>query len=246
MQKKLVKKIDFSLILPCYNEAEHIEKSIPKAISVLENSKYSYELILIDDKSSDNTADLIKKISKNKSKIRTYFHENNQGRGATVTEGLRLAKGKIAGFIDIDLEVSPDYIPGIINKLINDKVDIVIGHRYYPFSFYPLNSLTRVLSSKIYSLIVKGVLKLSIRDTEAGYKFFKRNKITKILPKIRDKHWFWDTEIIARSISEGLTVKEMPVLFLRNPNKTSTVNLLPDTIKYLQALFNFKWSVKQE
>ena len=195
--------IDLSLILPCYNEGEHLAKSIPKIISVLENSNNSYELILIDDKSTDNTTDLIKKINKKNPKIRTYFHDKNQGRGATVVDGLRLAKGKIAGFIDVDLEVSPGYLPEIVDKLKDNNLDVIVGHRHYPFSFFPLNNLMRFLSTKIYSFIVKNILGLPIHDTESGYKFFKRRKILKVLPKIIDKHWFWDTEILARSHAEG-------------------------------------------
>ena len=246
MDKKTDKseKIDLTLILPCYNEAEHIHKSIPRIIAVLENSKYSYELILIDDKSTDNTADLIKKLNKQYSKMHIYFHDKNQGRGATVTEGLRLAKAEVAGFIDIDLEVSPGYIPEIVSILKNGKTDVIVGYRHYPFIFLPLNSLMRFLSTKIYSFIVKSVLKLPIHDTESGYKFFNRKKIVKVLRKIKDKHWFWDTEIIAHSVLEGLRTKEIPVLFLKNPNKTSTVNLFSDAMQYLIALYRFKKSLK--
>ena len=159
-------------------------------------------------------------------------------------EGLRLAKGDIAGFIDVDLEVSPSYILEIINKLRDDNVDAVIGHRYYPISLLSINSLMRFLSTKIYSSIVRNILKLPIQDTESGYKFFKRNKILKVLSRVKDRRWFWDTEIVARSIFGGLRIKEVPVLFLRNPNKTSTVNLFSDTMQYLTALYRFKKSLK--
>lgn len=237
--------IDLSLILPCYNESEHIQISIPKIISILENSRHSYELILIDDKSTDNTAKLIKTLSKQNSKMHVYFHDKNQGRGSTVMEGLQLSQGEIAGFIDIDLEVSPVYIPEIVGALKNKVADIIVGHRHYPFSFFPINNLMRFLSTKIYSFIVKNVLELPIQDTESGYKFFRRRKIAKVLPKVKDKHWFWDTEIIAQSTIQGLRIKEIPVLFLRDENKTSTVKLLSDSIKYLIALQRFKQSIKK-
>ena len=237
--------IDLSLILPCYNESEHIQKSIPRIISILENSKHSYELILIDDKSTDNTTTLIKKLSKQNPKIHMYFHDKNQGRGATVTEGLQIARGEVAGFIDIDLEVSPVYIPEIVSALKNNIADVIVGQRHYPFSFFPINHLMRFLSTKIYSFIAKNVLELPIQDTESGYKFFNRKKVLKVLSKVKDKHWFWDTEIIAQSTIKDLRVKEIPVLFLRNQNKTSTVKLLSDTVKYLIALHHFKQSIKK-
>ena len=113
-------KSKYTLILPCFNEEEHILESVDKIIEILDVSKYLYELILIDDKSTDNTANLIKEIKhKYPTRVRAYFHRYNLGRGATVTEGIKLAKTNIVGFIDIDMEVSPVYIPQMV-KLIDN------------------------------------------------------------------------------------------------------------------------------
>jgi glycosyltransferase involved in cell wall biosynthesis len=241
MQKK---RLDLSLILPCYNEAEHIKKSLPRIISILDNYRYSYEVILIDDKSTDDTALLIQKLCAKNPRINTYFHKKNQGRGATVTEGIQIAKGDVAGFIDIDLEVSPEYIPDLVNSIKCGKTDAAIGRRYYPYDFFSLNDTVRMILSKGYSKIISIFLDIPIKDTESGYKFFDRKKVLKVISKVKDKHWFWDTEIVARSIYAGLRIKEIPVLFLRNPDKTSTVNIFSDTLKYLIALYKFKKTLK--
>lgn len=243
--KNSPKNPDFSLILPCYNESKHITSNVAEIINVLENSNYKFEIILIDDKSLDNTIDFIKKLAKKFNQIKYFFHQKNLGRGATVMDGIRRAKGDIVGFIDIDLEVAPQYIPYLVSIIKLGKADIVVGRRFYPFILFPLNHVLRVLSSKIYSKLIKFTLNLPIEDTESGYKFFNRNKILPILPSVIDKHWFWDTEIIARSLIAKLKVKEVPVLFLRNRDKTSTVKLLPDTVKYLKALYLFKRNLKK-
>ena len=88
------------------------------------------------------------------------------------------------------------------------------------------------------------ILDLKFKDTEAGYKFFNRKKILPILEKTKDKHWFFDTEIVARSYWSGLKIKEIPVLFIRRNDKASTVRLIPDTYAYLKALWNFKKSLQ--
>tara|TARA_Y100000310_G_C20668531_1_gene808971 strand:+ start:1592 stop:2332 length:741 start_codon:yes stop_codon:yes gene_type:complete len=246
MAQKINKNLkpDFSLILPCYNESSHIYKSLYKIINSLNNNKFTYEIIIIDDKSKDNTVKHIKNLVKKYKNLICYFHDKNIGRGGTVAEGILKAKADIVGFIDIDLEVTPDYIPTFVRILKNNEADIVIADRYYPFYFFPLSSMLRVISSKGYIYFVKLLLNLPVRDTEAGYKFFNKEKILPILPKVKNKHWFWDTEILARSLKEKLRIKEIPVVFLRNKYKKSTVKLIPDTIGYLKAIHEYKRSNK--
>lgn len=237
--------IYLSLIVPCYNEAEHLEKSFPKVIEVLKKLKKSYEVIIIDDFSNDGTVDIINSlIEKNKkTPIRFIQHKKNVGRGGAVTEGIKLAKGEIVGFIDIDLEVSPNYIPHFLQLLKAKKADIVTGRRFYPFKFFGLQYFIRTLVSVGNSFLVKVIFKFPVNDTETGYKFFNRDKIMPVLEKTQDRHWFWDTEIIIRSFLHGLKVREEPVRFVRSDEKTSTVRLVPDIIKHFKALYLFKSSL---
>lgn len=238
-------KPDFSLVLACYNESEHIEESIKKIIETLDDTRYKYELILIDDKSKDNTANVIKKIKKQHKSVRAYFHKKNIGRGGTVKEGILKAKAEVVGFIDVDLEVAPDYIPKFVRTIKNNEAEIAIGHRYYPSHLNP-GYFLRTILSRGYISLVKILLGLDVKDSEAGYKFFDKNKVLPALVKTKNNQWFWDTEIVARSLFEGLRLKQMPVLFLRRSDKTSTVRLIPDIIDYFKAIYKFKKELKKE
>lgn len=233
-------KPDLTLILPCFNESSHLRNSIEKIISTLDDSRLSYEIILIDDASRDNTSELIKTIAKHHNYIKYLLHKKNVGRGGTVQEGIMNAKGYVVGFIDVDIEVGPAYISYFVELIKNNKYDIVIGSRHYPFKFYPFRYFIRTTLSLGYPLLVKLMLNLPIRDTETGYKFFNREKILPVLQDMEDKHWFWDTEIITRSSLYGLKIHEEPVLFLRNKDKKSTVRLIPDIAAYLKALWKLK------
>ena len=125
-----MKRPDLSLIIACFNEEKHLEASISEIEKVLKMSKFSYEIIFIDDKSADRTLEVIKRIAKGKKNYNYFFHTKNEGRGKTVSDGILKAKGKVVGFIDIDLEVSAVYIPYCINLILNGE-DIVVGHRIY-------------------------------------------------------------------------------------------------------------------
>jgi len=231
-------KYDFSLILPCYNEKEIFIDSLERIVRVLDDTCNTWEIILIDDASKDNTRQLIKAGLKKYSRraIKAFFHKTNQGRGKTVMNGVAKAEGKIVGFMDIDLEIGEWYLP-IFIKTIAMGADMAIAWRIYDFNLY---SLPRWVSSKGYSILRKLMIGLPYKDTESGYKFFNRKKILPVIKKCRCKGWFWDTEILARAYQSGLKVKEIPVAFIKRADKTSTVKLIPDSFRYIKNLINFK------
>lgn len=231
-------KKNVSIILACYNDELSVEESTKRIIDILDTTKYQYEIILIDDASLDGSRKAINKI-KNKyptKNIKAIFHEKNVGRGGTVKEGLLKAKGDIAGFLDIDLEVSENYLPAFI-LAIDNGADLAIGSRVYKIQF---NALHRYFGSLIYPMLVRKLLKLPFKDTEAGYKFFNRKKVLDLIKETKDNGWFWDTEIIARAYSNGQKIIGLPVLFVRRPEKKSSVKFFHDSFLQLQKLMNFK------
>lgn len=237
------KKIDLSLVLACYNEGEVLSKNLGEIKETLGNTKYSYEIILIDDCSKDNTKQKIKDFAKNNSNIKCIFHEKNEGRGKTITDGIKEAKGKIVGFIDVDLEIGPHYIPPLV-QAIKEGNDVAIAYREYIVNANTL--FYRWIAHKGYRFLVKKLLKAEIKDTETGCKFFNRKKILPILDEIRDKFWFWDTEIIIRSYYKGLKIKEIPVIFIRNPSSPSTVKFFRDIKRYFMNLMKFRRELKNK
>ena len=105
MTKNNMGKPDLSLILALYNEGPTLPQSLNKIFEVLDESNLNYEIILIDDTSRDQTPELARKSIEGRNNCYFFKHEKNVGRGGTVSEGFGLAKGKVVGFIDVDLEV---------------------------------------------------------------------------------------------------------------------------------------------
>src|SRR3989344_541167 len=232
-------KYGLSLILACYNEEPHLIPSYKKVLKKLKKCKLPYEIIFVEDKSIDNTAKIIKFIIKNNNLTSAIFHKKNVGRGGAVTDGILKAKYEYVGFIDIDLEISENYINLFINEL-QKGTDIVIALRSYIFQ---IRSFHRIILSKGYVFLKKFFLDIPLQDTEAGYKFFKKSKILPVLKLIKDKGWFWDTEIVARSYLNDLSIREIPVTFIRRRDKKSTVKILKDSFYYFKKLFSFKKEV---
>ncbi len=232
---------DFSLILPCYNEEAILNESVEKIKEVLERTRLDYEIIFVEDCSQDNTKDMIKKVVKDNKNFKAIFHEKNQGRGGSVVDGIKNSKGKIVGFIDIDLEVSPEYMPEMINEIKKDY-DIVCGKRYYEFSF---QRMARDFLHVAYLKIADLIIGLPVSDPNGAYKFFKKEKIMPILEKTLDKHWFWETELLKRASLEGLKIKEVPVKYQSNNKKKTTVKVFKDTLYFLKKLFWLRKELKR-
>ncbi len=226
-----------SIILPCYNEAEHLAESIAEIKRVSRSFDFEYEFIFVDDCSKDETVAILKSISESSTHSQFVYHSRNSGRGAAVKTGYSVARGSIVGFIDIDLEISPRYIGEMIAKL--DKYDVVIGNRAY-FSQFSFNSVMRNFISRSYKRISRIVLRHPFTDTEVGFKFFRKEKVAPFFDNILDNHWFWDTEFMLATNKHGLKVFEYPVEFVRNKRKASTVKLRTDIRKYIHAMYKYK------
>jgi glycosyltransferase involved in cell wall biosynthesis len=233
-----------SLVLACYNEAEHLEQSFEEIRETLDQTTWPWEIIFVDDVSRDRTRDILRAIlaSHPKHDLKLILHEKNKGRGATVSDGFRAARGEVTGYIDVDLEVHCRYIPSLV-RAIDKGADVATLRRIYAFQ---VGSLDRYFMSRGYSWLVRRVLDLPYRDTETGYKFFRREAVLPLLDEIEDGGWFWDTEFMARAARRGLTVKEIPGAYVRREDKASTVRGLRDSARYFRQLLRFRRRLRAE
>lgn len=231
-----MKRLLFSLILPVYNEGSILQENIAKIVLELKKYSYDYEIIFVEDRSTDGSTSNLRKILPGVRKSTAIFHDRNMGRGKSVMDGIRKSKGEIVGFIDIDLEISEKYIGKFVNK-VSEGFDLVVANRVYNQDF---KSITRVIASNGYRTLVKFILDLPVHDSESGYKFFNRESIIPLLDESRDFGWFWDTEICALAKRKKLKIAELDVDFIRKPYKKSTVRLFPDSFSYLVKLISFK------
>jgi glycosyltransferase involved in cell wall biosynthesis len=237
-------KCDLSLIVACYNEAGHLEESVRVIMSVLDSTRWVYEIIFVDDASLDETPRIIDKIiaehpSKDLSKL---VHASNTGRGKTVCDGFRAAKGDVVGYIDVDLEVHARYIPSCV-RAIQEGADAAYAQRTYKLQ---PSLLHRHILSRGYSRLVRAALDIDLSDTESGFKFFRREKLLPLLDKATDPGWFWDTEIMAYCWLAGYSVAEVPALFVRRKDKKSSVRVLRDSTEYLAKLWRFRSALQAE
>ena len=229
---------ELSIVIACYMEARHLEDSIAQLTATLEEIGKSYELIFIDDKSTDKTADIIKRLVDGHSHRRAIYHEKNVGRGGTVTEGFLLAKGRIVGFLDIDLEVHCRFLPSVL-EAIEAGADGATAFRHYTISWRPIALIRSAISSG-YRWLSRRLFDTPFNDPETGFKFFVREKIIDVAKHAEDVGWFWDSEIMILSHQAGLRVIEVPCRFERRAEEESTVHIYRDVCAHLVAIWKFR------
>jgi len=232
-----------SLVLACYNEEEILEASFREIVETLRELNRPFELVFVDDASRDRTGQILRALAAAHPDldVRVILHERNQGRGATVADGFRAARGEIAGYIDVDLEVHCRYIPSVV-QAIERGADVATVRRVYAFQILRLD---RYLMSRGYSFLVRHLLGVDLHDTETGYKFFRREKLLPVIDEIRDPGWFWDTEFMVRALARGNRIVEIPGAYLRRADKTSTVRGLRDSAVYFAKLLSFRRELRR-
>lgn len=231
--------LDLSVIIACYNEHDTLATSVDELVVVLAQSPLRYELVYVDDASRDDTTAIIGDCVSRYPSIPAHVikHPVNTGRGRAVTDGFRAAHGRIVGYLDIDLEVHARYIPSMVDAIDRLGYDVATGRRFYEIS---RSGIVRAASSLIYHGLVRATLGLPYRDTETGFKFFRRDALARVIDRPSHPGWFWDTEIMAYCLLEELRVTEIPCVFQRRSDKVSSVRLVPDTIDYLRSLVKFR------
>jgi glycosyltransferase involved in cell wall biosynthesis len=227
--------------VPCYNEADHLRASVRAVIETLELTPWSWEIVFVDDGSTDGTRAIVADICAADTRCRAIFHEQNRGRGAAFKTGFAASQGRVTGFIDIDLEVHARYIPSLVDEIERHGADVVTGHRH--FLLRQTGGLHRVALSWGYRRLCDVLLSLDLADSETGCKFFKRETTAAMVLGSDDDGWFWDTEVLARARLANVRIRELPVLFLRRGDKATTVRPVRDSLAYLRALHVFRGKV---
>jgi glycosyltransferase involved in cell wall biosynthesis len=232
--------LDLSLVIPWHNEATHLRASVCALLELLETTRLHYEVVFVDDGGQDDTRALLEELCIEHGQCRYLCHEANRGRGAAFKTGFAASKGRVTGFIDIDLEVGPHYIPAMVNLIDRHGYDVVTGRRYYAWS---QTGLLRHAMSQAYRVLMRRALGMRLQDSEAGYKFFHRERAGSVVLESRHDGSFWDTEVMVRAVLRNLRIHELPVLFVRRHDKKSTVRIVPDTANYLVALRRFRRAI---
>ena len=183
-----------SIVIPCYNEIQTIEKIVKKIEKSLITYKYeNFEIIIVDDFSTDGTREKLNKISENKN-TNIVLHNENQGKGAAVQSAIKLAKGDLIIIQDADLEYDPYDYDRLLTPFFETDADVVYGSRFIGGGKYVrIHFFWHYLANKIITFICNLFTNLNLTDVETGYKVFKSSSIKNL--KLIEKSFSFEPEV---------------------------------------------------
>jgi len=213
----LVFNKSLSIVIPAYNEEENIVKVVEDSLDFLKNNFNDYEVIIVDDGSTDATSDLLDKLEENNKKhIRVFHHRPNKGYGAALNTGLFNARCDLVFYTDSDNQFDITQIKDFMPLL--DEYDIAVGYRHMR-----KDARYRLLVSKCYNKFVSFIFGIKVRDVNCSFKLFKNQALKKLC--IETKLFFIDAELMARAYKKNLKITERPVKHFYRDLGSTKVNI---------------------
>lgn len=232
-------KIYLSIVIPAYNEEKRIGDTLEKIISYLKVKDFKSEIIVIIDGCTDSTVEVVKCYERLVYKLTILVNETTMGKGYSVRRGVLESKGEFVLFTDADLSTPIGEVERLFFWL--DKgYDVAIGSRSMKGSQVGIyQSFIRRSMGKIFNKIMKLIVFTGFKDTQCGFKCFKRHTADKVFVKQIIRGFAFDVEILLIARRQGFRTKEVPVKWLNSP--FSTVHIIKDSFLMLCDLFRMKY-----
>ena len=197
-----------SVIIPCYNEEGTIEQIITE---VKKQKDLIYEIIIVDDMSTDSSRKIISKLSEENEIIKTIFKDKNEGKGSALIKGFEEAKGDIVLIQDADLEYDPSEYKKLIKPFLVSNADVVYGSRFLGGDMVRLHFFWHYLANKILTFVCNIFTNLNMSDMETGYKLIKKEHLKKII--LKEKSFGIEPELTVKLAKKNLVFYEVPISY---------------------------------
>lgn len=228
--------MNISVVLPILNEGEIIHKTIAGLVSKLAKNSINFEILAVNDGSTDNTRYVLEKLQLKDKRIRLINHAGNKGYGAALQSGVKKAKYDWIFFMDSDLQFDVSEIKTFIPH--QSDYDFIIGYRVGR-----ADALKRIYISKIYNYIVSSLFDIHITDIDCAFKLMRKSAIQRLgkLPS----SFFVSTTLLVKAVRQNVRILELPVKHLPRTKGVSTVTM-KQVIRTIRDLFimYFKLNIK--
>jgi glycosyltransferase involved in cell wall biosynthesis len=226
-----------SIIIPAYNEAVRLGKTLGKVVDYLCQNSPEAELIVVDDGSSDNTAAVARQMLEGKGPMRTSVisYKSNLGKGRAVRLGLLAARGDIALFSDADLSTPITESPKLVDAIVRGECDIAFGSRALDRNLIGVHQpWRREQGGRVFNIAVRLATGLPFWDTQCGFKAFRMSVCRPLVEAATVDRFGFDVELLFLGYRAGLKLKEIPVRW--DHNDGSKVSVMSDSFRMLSEV----------
>ena len=237
-----------SLVLPVFNGARHVEANVGDVLTALERLERSFEVIVVCDGSTDDSVIAAGRVAD--PRVRVLDYQVHAGKGNAIVRGLAVARGRLQGWLDSDLDISPTVIVEAARRFESDEVDAVVGSKRHPDSRVSYPWIRRVYSAG-YQVLVALLFRVNTPDTQVGAKLFRRELLDTVRPLLLVKRWAFDLEVLAVGAEFGFDRIEQAPIELRYRFSGTSIDwravfrMLQDTLAIAYRIHLRHWYVRR-
>lgn len=232
--------IYLSVIIPAYNEADRIEKTLRAVDGYLTQQNYTYEIIVVNDGSTDDTAGVVKGMKQFIKNLKLIDNPKNHGKGWVVKQGMLTALGDYRLFMDADNATSIDHVEKMW-PCFQRGYEVVIGSRRVKGSQIAVHqAFWREQLGRLFNLVMRLIVWLPYADTQAGFKGFTARAVRQIFPKQAIYRFSFDVEILTIARLLGFKIAEVPITWVNDPK---THVKFKSMVLMLIEVFKVRWGL---
>lgn len=233
---------EVSVVLPAYNEQSLIVSTLTSLDAFLADRFARYEIILVDDGSSDQTVEIARRWQAGPgAQVHILANNANLGKGYSIRRGMLQSRGHFAIFMDADSPYELDAIDGFLGALQNGS-DLAVGSRVLPGSHVDGVPALRFAAGQVFSWLVQALLFRGLPDTQCGFKAFTAQAAGKIFPRITIPGFGFDVELLYLARKFGYKIQPVPVRMADEYRRDSRVRLVRDSSRMFLDLFLVRWN----
>lgn len=234
-----MEKHTYSIVIPAYNEAQRLPHTLDTMLAYVASQGWTAELIVVNDGSRDNTADIVRQYMRTEPMVRLVENPGNRGKGYSVRHGMMEARGDVLLLSDADMSSPISEAPKLF-AAIEAGADVAIGSRWLQAELQTKRQpFYRQVSGRVFNGMLRVVLGLKQKDTQCGFKAFTRRAALSIFPPQRIERWGFDPEILFLAGRFGFRIDEVPVAWAND--ERSKINPLTDGFRMFWEMMRVRW-----
>jgi glycosyltransferase involved in cell wall biosynthesis len=230
----------FSIVIPAYNEEERLGPTLDRVLAFARDNGWDAEILVVNDGSHDGTPEIVRNYERNTGIVRLLENPGNRGKGYSVRHGVLKATGEFILFTDADMSSPIEEAPKLLQALA-DGADIAVGSRWARSELQTRRqSLARQFLGRLFNLLLRLLLRLDFKDTQCGFKAFRRDAARAVFPLQRVEGWGFDPEILFLGHQFGFRMVEVPVRW--GHDTRTRINPLLDGARMVSDMLLIRWN----
>jgi dolichyl-phosphate beta-glucosyltransferase len=230
----------YSIVIPAYNEEERLGPTLDRVLAFARDHGWKAEIIVVNDGSRDRTPEIVRSYERDTGIVRLLENPGNRGKGYSVRHGVLNASGEFILFTDADMSSPIEEAPKLLRALA-EGADIAIGSRWARSELQTRRqSLVRQFLGRVFNLLLRLLLRLDFKDTQCGFKAFRREAAKAAFPLQRVEGWGFDPEILFLANQFGFRMVEVPVRW--GHDTRTRINPLLDGARMVSDMLLIRWN----